>query len=70
MPYTPRVGKTLLRAVGASLTSILIFLAANHWIGVPGSSTLAAIYASSIMLLCSLLIIPWMLPEIKELLNI
>jgi putative peptidoglycan lipid II flippase len=70
MPYSPRIGKTLLRALGASFTGILIYLASNLWIGIPASTIMAAVFASITMLICSLLIIPWMLPEIKELLQI
>jgi putative peptidoglycan lipid II flippase len=70
MPYSPRLGKTLLRALGASLTGILISLALKFWLGSPASTITAAVFASITLLLCSLLIIPWMLPEIKELLKI
>jgi hypothetical protein len=70
MPYSPRLGKTLLRALGASLTGILFYLALNYWIGIPTSSTLAAVVVTINLLICSLLIIPWMLPEIKELFEI
>ena len=70
MPYSPRLGKTLLRALGASLTGILVSLVLNLWLGSPASTTAAAVFASINLLLCCLLIIPWMLPEIKELLKI
>lgn len=70
MPYTPRLGKTLLRAVGASLTAFLFGLALNHFLPSPGTPILAAVFASITLLICSLTIIPWMLPELKELLKI
>ncbi len=70
MPYSPKVGKTLLRALGASLTGIMISLILNYFLGSPGSPTIAAVFASVNLLVCSASIIPWMLPEIKELLHI
>jgi len=70
MPYSPRLGKTLLRALGASLTGILLSLALNTWLVSGAAPFMSAVFATIILLLCSLLIIPWMLPEIKELLKI
>jgi putative peptidoglycan lipid II flippase len=70
MPYSPRVSSTLLRAVGASLTGVLISLLLNSWLASPATPLLAAVFASIILLVGSLLIIPWMLPEIKDLLSI
>ena len=70
MPYTPRLGRTLLRALGASLTGILISWILNSWLINPSTSLMAAVFAAINMVLCTLLILPWMLPEIKELLKI
>jgi hypothetical protein len=70
MPYSTQVGKTILRALGASLIGILVSLALNHLLGSPTSPILAALFASINILAGSTLIIPWMLPEIKELLQI
>jgi hypothetical protein len=70
MPYSPRLGKTLLRALGASLTGILVSWGLNSWLVSPAAPFLAAVFAGVNLMLCSLLIIPWMLPEIKELLKI
>jgi putative peptidoglycan lipid II flippase len=70
LPFTPRLGSTILRAIGASLTGILISLMLNNWLTSPATPLLAAVFASINLLLCSLLIIPWMLPEIKELFSI
>lgn len=70
MPFTPRLGKTVLRAVGASLTGVILSLLLDFWVGAPVSLTLGAVFASAKLLLGSLLIVPWMLPEIKELLKI
>ena len=70
MPYSPRLGSTLWRALGASLTGILVSLAFSQWLVSPTSPTLAAVFATITLLVCSLLIIPWMIPEIKELLKI
>lgn len=70
MPYSPKLGGTLLRALGASLTGILLGLVLNNLLGSPASSTMAAVFAAINLSCCSLLIIPWMLPEIRELLQI
>jgi putative peptidoglycan lipid II flippase len=70
MPYSPRLGGTVLRALGASFTGVLISLLLNNWLTSPATPILAAVFASINLLLCSLLIIPWMLPEIKELIKI
>ena len=70
MPFSPRLGKTLLRALGASLTGILISLALQSWVGSPEAVGLHAIFAAINLVICSLLIIPWMLPEIRELTRI
>lgn len=70
MPYSPRVGKTLLRALGASLTGVIVSWILNSWLISPATPLLAAVFAAINLALCSLLIIPWMLPEIKELLKI
>ncbi len=70
MPYTPRLGKTILRALGAGLTGVIVTVILDTWLGVPASTMMGAVIASTKLLLCSLFIIPWMLPEIKELLQI
>jgi len=70
MPFAPRLGRTALRALGASLTGILISLIPRGLIAGAETALLGVIFASVTMLLCCLLIIPWMLPEIKELLQI
>jgi putative peptidoglycan lipid II flippase len=70
MPYTPRLQGTILRALGASLTGLVISLLFNNWVTSPTSPIMAAIFTSINLLICSLLIIPWMLPEIKDLLRI
>jgi putative peptidoglycan lipid II flippase len=70
MPYHPRLRGTLLRAVGATLSGVVI----GHLLGNvldPGSSALlGAVYAALILVVCCLQIIPWLIPEIKQLLEI
>ncbi len=70
MPYRPRLGKTLLRALGASLTGAALGTGLKYAIGSSGSVLIDAVYAAVILLTASLQIIPWLLPEIKELLQI
>jgi putative peptidoglycan lipid II flippase len=70
MPYSPRLGKTLVRALGASITGVLVSWLFNSWLTSPSTPLIAAVFAGINLVLCSLLIIPWMLPEIKELLKI
>ena len=69
LSYHARIGKTLLRSVAASLTGAALgFLLQTVF--TPGDSVLiGAVYSGLILLVCSLQIIPWLLPEIKELLQ-
>ncbi len=69
-PYQPRLGSTLLRASGAAVSGAALGALLGYILG-PGSSALmSAAQAALILAICSLQIIPWMLPEIKDLLQI
>jgi peptidoglycan biosynthesis protein MviN/MurJ (putative lipid II flippase) len=70
MPYQPKLGGTLLRALGASLTGYGLSLVLMNVLGT-AQSTLAGVGAAGLIIaLASLQIIPWLIPEIKDLLNI
>jgi len=70
MPYRPRLTGTLLRALGASLVGIGLSLGLQYILGDPQSTLAGVGIASLIILLASAQIIPWQLPEIKDLLKI
>lgn len=70
LPYHPRLGGTILRAVGASLTGATLGNFLQFLLGPGDSQLVSAAYSFLIMLAGSLVIIPWLLPEIKELLDI
>lgn len=70
MPYHPNLGGTLIRALGASLTGVGLSLLLQNWIGTPQSTLIGVGAASLIIAIASLQIIPWLIPEIKDLLNI
>lgn len=69
LTYHPRIGKTLLRAGGASLTGAALGIILQSLLGSGGSPLIGAAYSALILVVCSLQIIPWMLPEIKELMQ-
>ncbi|MCK5794764.1 MAG: hypothetical protein KAH12_08650, partial [Anaerolineales bacterium] len=70
MPYQPKLTGTLLRALAASLVGIGLSLALQNILGVPQSTLAGVALASLIILLASAQIIPWLLPEIRDLLKI
>jgi len=70
MPYHPRLTGTLLRAMGASLVGIGLSLGLQYFLGDPQSTLAGVGIASLIIILASAQIIPWQLPEIKDLLKI
>jgi putative peptidoglycan lipid II flippase len=69
LSYHPRLGKTFLRAAGASLTGAALGLLLQNLLGQAGSPLLGAAYSALILIVCSLQIIPWLLPEIKDLMQ-
>jgi len=70
MPFHPRLTGTLLRALGASLVGIGLSLGLQYFLGDPQSTLAGVGIASLIIILASAQIIPWQLPEIKDLLKI
>ena len=68
--YHPRLGGTLLRTLGACLTSLGIYWLSSV-ISLPsGSSLIDLAVSSGVMLVSLLLAIPWLIPEIKDLLEV
>ncbi len=70
MPYHPNLTGTLLRALGASLVGVGISLILQNIFGVPQSTLAGVGIAGLIIILASAQIIPWQLPEIRDLLKI
>jgi putative peptidoglycan lipid II flippase len=69
-PYFPRLKGTILRALAASITSIGISLLLQNLFGTPASSLVNLLLTSGIIVLSSVSALPWILPELKELLEI
>ena len=69
-PYFPRLKGTILRALAASITSIGISLLLQNLFGAPASSLVNLLLTSGIIVLSSVSALPWILPELKELLEI
>ncbi len=69
-PFYPKLGGTILRALGASLVGIGLSLGLQYILRDPQSALAGAGIASLIILIASAQIIPWQLPEIKDLLKI
>ncbi len=70
MPFYPHLKGTLLRGVGASISGVGLSLTLQTLFGIP-ESTLGNLATVSVILgLSTALIIPWQLPEIKDLLKI
>ena len=69
-PYFPKLRGTLVRALAASLTGVGLSLFLQSVLGIPSSPLAGFVSASVILLISSIQIIPWLLPELKDLLNI
>jgi len=69
IPFFPRIKGTLLRAIGASITGAGLSLLLQSIPVSNGSVLLNLIISSSILLLAVFIVIPWLIPEIKDLLN-
>jgi putative peptidoglycan lipid II flippase len=70
MPFHPKLIGTLLRAGGASLVGLGISLGLQQIIGAPQSILAGVGAASLIIFIAGAQIIPWQLPEIRDLLKI
>lgn len=70
IPYHPRLTGTLLRAFGASVVGIGISMTLQNIIGSAQTTLVGVGISGAIILIASVQIIPWQLPEIKELLRI
>jgi putative peptidoglycan lipid II flippase len=69
-PIHPRLRNTLLRTLGACLTGVGVSYLLNTWIALPGSMLLGLIISSGILLFSLATIVPWLLPEVRDILNI
>jgi putative peptidoglycan lipid II flippase len=70
IPFHPNLKGTLLRALGASLTGISLSWSLGFVPFSSGSELVNLTFKGIILLLSLLVIIPWLLPEIKDLLNV
>jgi peptidoglycan biosynthesis protein MviN/MurJ (putative lipid II flippase) len=69
IPFFPRLKGTLLRTIGASITGVGLSLLLQSLPLPSGSVLINLIISSSILLLAVITMIPWLIPEIKDLLN-
>ena len=70
MPFRPRLKGTLIRSIAASITGAALSLLLQSLLGTP-SSILAGLGVTSLILILSTgIVLPWVLPEFKELLAI
>jgi len=70
IPFRPKLTGTFLRAIGASIVGIGLSFALQYVFGAPQSTLVSVGLTSLTILLASVQIIPWLLPEIKDLLKI
>jgi putative peptidoglycan lipid II flippase len=66
----PQLGGTFLRVLGATITGIGISLLLTTLVNPSGSAVIDLIVSAGILLLATVSLIPWLLPEIKDLLDI
>ncbi len=70
MPFSPRLKGTLFRALAACISGVGLSVFLQNLVGTQ-TSTLANLgVTSGILILSGGIILPWLLPEIKDLLNI
>jgi len=70
MPFHPRMNRTLLRTLAACVSGVGLSVFLQNLVGTP-TSTLASLgVTSGILILSSGIILPWLLPELRDLLNI
>ncbi len=70
IPFFPRLKGTLIRSIGGCITGVGLSLLLQSLLLPSGSVFLNLIISSSILILAVITIIPWLIPEIKDLLNI
>ncbi len=69
IPLTLRIRGTLVRTAGASITGVALSLFLQS-LSLPGGSTIINLLISSLILFLAVLtLIPWLIPEIKDLLS-
>jgi putative peptidoglycan lipid II flippase len=69
-PFQPRLNRTLLRTITASILAAGISLVSWNMIGTSDSVFINMLISSGVMILSIGFVVPWILPEIKELLAI
>ena len=69
IPFFPRLKGTFLRTAGASITGVGFSLLLQSLPLPSGSVIINLLLSSSILFLAVLILIPWLIPEIKDLLN-
>jgi hypothetical protein len=70
MIFQPKLKKTLIRVLSASILAAAISLISQYLIGTPDSVLVNLIAASGFKVLSIGFVIPWIVPEIRELLAI
>ena len=70
MPFFPRLKGTLFRALAACISGAGLSLLLQNLVGTQTSTLVNLGVTSGILLLSGVIVLPWVLPEIKDLLNI
>ncbi len=70
MPFHPRMKSTLLRSLAACISGVGLSVLLQNLVGTPTSILASLGVTSGILILSSGIILPWLLPELKDLLNI
>ena len=70
MPFQPRLNRTLVRTLAASILAAGISLITQSMIGTPDSLFINLVLTSGILILSGGFVIPWILPELRDLLAI
>lgn len=70
MPFQPKLKGTLFRSLAASLTGAGLSMILQNSFGTPTSILAGVGFTTIILLISSAQIIPWLLPELKDLLRI
>jgi len=70
MPFHPRMKRTLLRSLAACISGVGLSVLLQNLVGTPPSILAGLGVTSGILILSGGIILPWLLPELKDLLNI
>jgi putative peptidoglycan lipid II flippase len=69
IPFNPHLSGTLVRTIGACITGVGLSILLQSIPIESGSTMINIIKSASILLIAAATIIPWLIPEIKDLLN-